>query len=39
MNTLKIGLAGMGFIADWHYQGFEKTDAEIVDMTPGFLWE
>lgn len=33
MQNLKIGLVGMGFIADWHYQGFEKTDAEIVGMT------
>jgi len=33
MKTFRIGLVGMGFIADWHYQGFAETDAEIIGMT------
>jgi predicted dehydrogenase len=33
MAKLKIGLVGMGFIADWHYKGFSANqDAEIIGM-------
>ncbi len=34
MNKLRIGMVGMGFIADWHFQGFAANpDADIVAMT------
>ena len=34
MNKLRIGMVGMGFIADWHYQGFaDIPEADIVAMT------
>lgn len=34
MNKLRIGMVGMGFIADWHYQGFaDNLEADIVAMT------
>jgi len=34
MTKLRIGMVGMGFIADWHYQGFaENPEADIVAMT------
>ncbi|MEJ2545541.1 MAG: Gfo/Idh/MocA family oxidoreductase [Calditrichaceae bacterium] len=34
MNKLRIGMVGMGFIADWHYQGFaDNHEADIVAMT------
>ena len=34
MKKLRIGMVGMGFIADWHYQGFaDNPEAEIVAMT------
>jgi predicted dehydrogenase len=34
VNKLKIGMVGMGFIADWHHQGFAKVpEAEITGMT------
>jgi predicted dehydrogenase len=33
MKKLKIGLAGTGFIADWHFRGFSvNPDAEITGM-------
>ncbi len=33
MQKLRIGMVGMGFIADWHYQGFEANpDADITGM-------
>ena len=28
MKKLNIGMAGIGFIADWHYQGFKKNTFE-----------
>jgi predicted dehydrogenase len=38
MKKLKIGMVGMGFIADWHYLGFKQNpDAEITGMCPGFI--
>ena len=37
MAKIRIGLAGMGFIADWHYKSFKiNPDAEIVGMTQDF---
>ncbi|HEM49373.1 MAG TPA: Gfo/Idh/MocA family oxidoreductase [Caldithrix sp.] len=34
MNKLRIGMVGMGFIADWHFQGFaDNPEADIVAMT------
>jgi predicted dehydrogenase len=40
MAKLKIGIAGMGFIADWHYKGFKSNpDAEIIGMTQDFYGE
>ena len=34
MAKLRIGMVGMGFIADWHYQGFaDNPEANIVAMT------
>ena len=37
MAKIKIGIVGMGFIADWHYNGFKiNTDAEIAGMTQDF---
>lgn len=36
--SLKIGMVGMGFIADWHYKGFsENPDADIVGMCHVFF--
>jgi predicted dehydrogenase len=36
-KKIKIGIVGMGFIADWHYKGFSvNPDAEIVGMTQNF---
>jgi predicted dehydrogenase len=33
MKKLKIGMVGMGFIADWHFLGFKQNpDAEITGM-------
>lgn len=33
MKKLRIGLVGIGFIADWHYHGFKQTpDAEITGL-------
>lgn len=33
MSKLKIGMVGMGFIADWHYNGFKANpDADITGM-------
>ncbi len=37
MSKIKIGIVGMGFIADWHYKSFKlNSDAEIVGMTQDF---
>ena len=37
MKKIKIGLVGMGFIADWHYKGFlQNSDAEIIGITQDF---
>ena len=37
MAKIKIGIVGMGFIADWHYKSFKiNPDAEIVGMTQDF---
>ncbi|MGB8316559.1 MAG: Gfo/Idh/MocA family oxidoreductase [Ignavibacteriaceae bacterium] len=37
MTKIKIGIVGMGFIADWHYKSFKiNPDAEIVGMTQDF---
>ena len=37
MAKLKIGIVGMGFIADWHFKSFRNNpDAEIVGMTQDF---
>ena len=37
MEKIRIGIVGMGFIADWHYQGFLKNpDAKIVGMTQDY---
>ncbi len=37
MSKLKIGMVGMGFIADWHFQGFgQNPDADIVGMCRDF---
>ncbi len=36
-RKLKIGMVGMGFIADWHFKGFSETpDAEVVGMCQDF---
>lgn len=33
MKRIKIGIVGIGFISDWHFQGFkENQDAEIAGM-------
>jgi predicted dehydrogenase len=38
MGKLKIGMVGMGFIADWHWKGFSQNpDAEITGMCNGSL--
>ena len=38
MKKLKVGMVGMGFIADWHYHGFKANpDAEIAGMTHVFF--
>ncbi len=37
MNKLRIGIVGIGFIADWHFNAFaENPDAEIVGITRDF---
>lgn len=37
MAKIKIGIVGMGFIADWHYKSFKMNpDAEIAGMTQDF---
>ncbi len=37
MAKIKIGIVGMGFIADWHYKSFKiNQDAEIIGMTQDF---
>lgn len=37
MDKLRIGMVGMGFIADWHYDGFQANPkAEIVGMTRNY---
>jgi predicted dehydrogenase len=37
MAKLKIGIVGMGFIADYHYRGFSvNADAEVIGMTQDF---
>jgi predicted dehydrogenase len=38
MKKLRIGMVGMGFIADWHWQGFSQNpDAVIIGMCNGSL--
>ncbi len=38
MSQLKIGMVGMGFISDWHHQGFKTcADAEIAGMCHVFF--
>jgi predicted dehydrogenase len=38
MKKLRIGIVGMGFIADWHWKGFEQNpDAEITGMCHTFF--
>lgn len=38
MSKLRIGMVGMGFIADWHFQGFQKNpDADITGMCHNFF--
>jgi predicted dehydrogenase len=38
MHTLRIGMVGMGFIADWHWKGFEHNpDAAITGMCHMFF--
>lgn len=37
MKKLRVGMVGMGFIADWHYQGFKANpEAGIVGMCHNF---
>ncbi|MCF8361787.1 MAG: Gfo/Idh/MocA family oxidoreductase [Prolixibacteraceae bacterium] len=37
MSKLRIGMVGMGFIADWHYQGFQANpDADMTGMCHNF---
>lgn len=36
MAKLKIGFVGMEFIADFHYDGFAETNAELIGMTQDF---
>jgi predicted dehydrogenase len=38
MKTLRIGMVGMGFIADWHWKGFKQNpDAAITGMCHMFF--
>ncbi len=38
MEKLRIGMVGMGFIADWHWKGFsQNTDAAITGMCHMFF--
>jgi len=38
MSKLRVGMVGMGFIADWHYKGFKANpDADMTGMCHVFF--